>query len=253
MAESLPMISCICVTRERPLFLKRAFDCFYAQTYPNKELVVLYEDDDYQTPVFLNTLNKGCNVKVICAPRDTNYRLGHLRNLAISGASGDYFCQWDDDDWYHADRLAVQFAGISYLNSMKASVLFDWLIFDYSQKKAYVSYQRLWEGSILCKRVMDNRSLYSNKSYGEDTIVIESLRLQNLINIVHNSPYLYIYTYHGANTWTREHFEYFFENSRPLSPETSNMIFDILEHKYSAEEGSSIISELARLNTFDNI
>ena len=49
MNNQLPLISCICVTREKPSLLKRAIDCFLAQTYPNKELVILYEDDDYAT------------------------------------------------------------------------------------------------------------------------------------------------------------------------------------------------------------
>ena len=49
---SLPLISCICITRNRPGYLSKAIVCFKQQTYPNKELVILYEEDDLLTAAF---------------------------------------------------------------------------------------------------------------------------------------------------------------------------------------------------------
>ena len=52
-----PLISCLCVTRARVPLLKRAVACFHAQTYPQKELVLLYEHDDRETAAFIDTLD----------------------------------------------------------------------------------------------------------------------------------------------------------------------------------------------------
>jgi len=44
-----PVISCICVTRKKPALLERAVRCFLIQSYQQKELVIVYEDDDQVT------------------------------------------------------------------------------------------------------------------------------------------------------------------------------------------------------------
>lgn len=48
-----PLVSCLCVTRHKPQKLRRAVACFIAQSYPNKELVIVYETDDRATMTLL--------------------------------------------------------------------------------------------------------------------------------------------------------------------------------------------------------
>jgi len=43
--KNLPKVSCICITHDRVEMFRRAKKCFLNQTYENKELVVLFEND----------------------------------------------------------------------------------------------------------------------------------------------------------------------------------------------------------------
>src|SRR5688572_22908311 len=105
----LPLISCVCVSRNRPDFLKRALSYFQNQTYPNKELVIVFEGDS-------GTVNEdefqSDNVTFIRTSPADNLTLGERRNLSVRASSGDYICVWDDDDWYHNRRLEMQMANL---------------------------------------------------------------------------------------------------------------------------------------------
>ncbi|KAB2835022.1 MAG: hypothetical protein F9K51_00895, partial [Candidatus Dadabacteria bacterium] len=56
LTSSSPLISCLCITRGRTKLLGRAVQSFRDQTYPNKELVLLYESGDAETAEYLKTL-----------------------------------------------------------------------------------------------------------------------------------------------------------------------------------------------------
>src|SRR5688572_5563492 len=103
-----PLISCLCLTENRPEFLRHAVDYFRNQTYPNKELVVAYPSTDLQTSQFIKEVH---NPGIIPLPFENGREisLGKKRNLAIEKSNGKYFCIWDDDDWYHPKRLQHQF------------------------------------------------------------------------------------------------------------------------------------------------
>jgi hypothetical protein len=71
---------------------------------------------------------------------------------------GVFFCQWDDDDWYHVNRITVQMeAVLRYVHPV--AMMTNWLLFDDSTGQAYFSSIRLWEGSILCKKELVNAQL----------------------------------------------------------------------------------------------
>lgn len=57
-----------------------AIDCYEAQTWPNRELVIV---EDPGT-------------------------VGLKRNIACNRSEGEYICHWDDDDWSHPDRIFDQ-------------------------------------------------------------------------------------------------------------------------------------------------
>ncbi len=236
----LPLISCLCVTRKRVDRLKRAVSCFLSQTYVNKELLVIVEDDDVETVAYLQTLNHS-NIRYQVLKREPKMTLGELRNLAIDKSQGEYFCQWDDDDWYHCERLARQVAA-AIDNYHPGSILTNWLIFDESNKQAYFSWIRWWEGSILFKKdvLITKKISYPAIEKGEDTFFIQSIinksRVYPMI-----SPPIYIYTYHGKNTWDRSQFETNFKMSQKLSIKTSLLINEILEGHYTNEQSSALL------------
>lgn len=220
------LISCICVTRNNVLLLERSIDCFLKQTYNYKELVVLIEDNDYVTIEFMKKFVNIESIKTLIVKKDENIKLGSLRNKAIRHASGEYICQWDDDDWYHDQRLEVQ---LNLLTKFKKEgiILGRWLIVNSISKKVYISHNRLWEGSILCKKdlLLDK---YENLSQGEDTTVIKSLYDNNYLLIDVEHPYLYIYNYHGKNTCSEEHWKQIFYNSILLKSSIQREVLKLL-------------------------
>ncbi len=222
--DHTPLISCLCVTRGRVSLLKRAIDCFQAQTYARKELIVVSESDDLET----NELLRQLNIKEIrhhVAPIDPKQSLGDLRNLSIKIAKGQFICQWDDDDWYHPQRLSKQLN--SALQQQKpASILPRWLIHHRESNKIYCSNIRLWEGSLLCRKdILPAGDAYDNRRKGEDSMLIEKLFVEDQLAI-EDFPELYIYYLNGENTWDTTHAEKIIEASVELSPQDAKIVRD---------------------------
>src|SRR5690242_1130480 len=87
-------VSCILVTRDRPIFVGQALRCFAAQDYPAKELVVV---DDGDAPVAGQCANAP-HVKYIRLTSRTP--TGTKLNIGIEAARGDVLQKLDDDDFY---------------------------------------------------------------------------------------------------------------------------------------------------------
>lgn len=231
-----PLISCLCVTREKPALLKRAISCFQNQTYPNKELVIIYDHDDLATKDELK-LVVDPTISIYEVRKTKEITLGFLRNYAIHKSKGEYVCQWDDDDWYHIGRIEYQYEVIQ-MSNYPAVILTQWLIFDSTTNKAYISHRRLWEGSLLCKKSAISNIKYDHLNLGEDTTFIEKLNNENRIYYIDNVPNLYIYTYHGKNTWNYKHWNDIFKQCQVMNPSISTLIEKILNDKKNMEENS---------------
>lgn len=196
------LISCLCVTRNRVPMLRRAVACFQRQTYAARELVIVYESDDLATRQFVLTLSdpKIITLEVGASPR---LPLGGLRNLAVRACRGSYIAQWDDDDWYAPLRLEVQMQ-VLHSTGRAGCVLTRWTLYDTVTRTAMVSGERPWEGSLVARR--DSVPAYAEVSKQEDTPVMERMLQGNQLAGV-NRPDLYVYVYHGENTWERSHWD----------------------------------------------
>ncbi len=239
-----PLISCLCVTKNRTDQLKRAISLFKAQTYSNKELVIVLERGDLATEKIIRDIDDP-RIRTVLAPSEPGMTLGRLRNLSIEKAKGAYFCQWDDDDWHHPRRLELQYRTI-HESDMPASVLLSWLIFNRLTSTAYLSCSRPWEGSLLCRKDIFAAGIqYKDVSVGEDTIVVRKLFSRHLVFPV-IMPKLYIYVYHGRNAWEYRHWRTIFEASAPLSKESGHLIRDILDDKYNVDDACSLLDGIKK-------
>jgi glycosyl transferase family 2 len=200
MNVSDPLISCLCVTRARVALLSRAVRCFSEQSYQHRELLIVFEADDAATRQYISALAdvRIRGMEVAASPRQT---LGSLRNLAVAEARGQYVCQWDDDDWYHPERLAAQLTALR-ASGRPACVLSRWTCVDAEARRAYISPRRAWEGSILVER--EQMVAYPDLARGEDAIALETLSRRQHLHML-DRPELYVYTFHGGNTWDRSH------------------------------------------------
>jgi Glycosyl transferase family 2 len=216
------IVTCLCVTRGRVPMLRRAIQCYLNQTYPDRELVVVYESDDTATRQLLADL-RDSSIYPIEVPAVPRLKLGSLRNIARQAGTGRYVAQWDDDDWYSPERLAEQMRAIRETRK-PGCLLARWTMYECESKHAYISNVRPWEGSIVVERAF--LSPYPDVSRSEDTAVVGELMRRCQLTML-DRPELYVYTHHGANTWDRQHWEQF--RSQPLGKEVDATLTELLD------------------------
>ncbi len=226
-----PLISCICITNNRPILLTQAISCFSSQNYPNKELVISYPKDDLATKELVHKRIKEEGLDILLIERDSEESLGNARNNAVYKSHGDYVCMWDDDYWHHSSRLSFQFNSMHTLgHGFQASVLMRIFLYDYTTHLAYLSFSYHWDGTLLCRKEILFQNQYANKDKAEDTHVIPFLEGRRMLAHIDESPFLYIYTYHGGNTWPYSHFQNFIEKSILLNEEYTLKVREILRN-----------------------
>jgi len=240
--NTYPLISCLCVTYKRPEVLARAIQCFQGQRYPNKELVIVYLDDDVSTKELLHRYEEK-NLVFIEIESSLELSLGAKRNISIDRCNGEYICLWDDDDWYHELRIETQYLEMKR-HAKNASILTNLILYDATTNRSYMSFNWVWEGTLLCKKDKLRDYQYLDKNKGEDTQLIANI-LDEIYPVV--NPTLYIYIYTGGNTGNHSHFRAFFLKSQKLSEDFSSCIKMVLECSYSHEEGSRLLSAEALL------
>ena len=214
------LVSCLCVTRNRVPMLRRAISCFLNQTYQPRELVVVYEADDPATHDHLATLNEP-SIRSLEVPALPKLSLGILRNLSVEASRGHYVAQWDDDDWHAPARLAEQIGALRAIRK-PGCVLSRWIMYDEATQSTFLSATRPWEGSLVAER--NAVPPYPDLLRGEDSCVIERMLSENkLVGL--DSPQLYLYVYHGANTWERSHWQKnLLPFAQPLTPEDTERV-----------------------------
>ncbi len=101
-------ISVITPTRNRESRLRAMYACFCAQSWPERELLIL--DDSSAPSPFFSTIN---DPRVMYRHSLQPIVLGEKRNQLVSEARGELVAHFDDDDLYGPDYLTrmVQLRG----------------------------------------------------------------------------------------------------------------------------------------------
>lgn len=229
---SHPLISCICITQNRPLLLLKAIVSFDTQSYPNRELVISYPKWDKETKQLIESILEVADLRIICIEREGNESLGAARNYAIANCNGDYICLWDDDDWYNSRRLLHQYnTMLISRKSAKASILTRVMLFDTTSQQAYLSFPYLWCGSLLCRKGYILQNPFADSNLSEDAPVIKYLQSSKLLHLIEDSAYLYLYIYHGKNVLNHFHFSYYLKKSELLDREITDWIIGLANTK----------------------
>lgn len=185
---------------ERYPMARVAVKCFFDQTWPNKELVIINHGSE-------NVLDQpDQRVKEVRVVRTENDTLGDLRNWSIEAATGDWCIQWDDDDWHHPNRMASQMA----MAKPDHVVSLQWQV-RYSMTDNCAFYDRMTSGqqmTVLFERQSPAR--YEKLNVREDTAFMRSFgrRVVLVDNSVMNKecdPMAYLRTFHGRNIWDYGH------------------------------------------------
>ena len=96
-----PLVSVITCTHNRPLFLRKAIDLFMAQTYPNKEMLVMDDGPAGTVPDV-----SGLPIRHVRIQPYTWVTQKH--RMAFELCRGEFVGYWDDDDYFSPERLATQ-------------------------------------------------------------------------------------------------------------------------------------------------
>lgn len=170
MSSSVPLVSAIMPTRGRRELAARALASFLAQTWLNKELVVLDDRDD---PSFAADLPSGVR-RIVSVQR---LSVGAKRNVAVAQARGDIIVHFDSDDWSAPDRIteqAVRLLRSDYLITGYNSMLFtdgsDW--WRYKGAEGYA----LGTSLMYRRRAWLDRA-FPNEQISEDTAFISGRRV----------------------------------------------------------------------------
>ena len=215
------MVSCLMVTRGNPGLVRSALAAFLAQTWQQKELVIVC---DQVTPALQELLSPwdGNGVTLIEVP--LGLKLGDLRNIAVSHSRGAFVCQWDDDDLYDPERIAISMKVIRH-GQVDAVFLARWLIWWPSKGELVVSESRMWEGSMVARRSVI--PVYPSLSRGEDSAVVKWIMERSPVAVM-DAPTLYCYRVTGENTWDALHFDKFMARAtKRYAPEEQKALLEL--------------------------
>ena len=199
------------VTANRRNLAQRAVQCFLDQTYENKELVIVDDGEEDYAPI----LNKipADQVSYIKLEKEPDFVLGKLRNKSLEYASGDYLIQWDDDDWYHADRIKIQAEILD--QGYDACCLSSALMHLDSPEFMDHPYVGILPdgipGSIMHRK--SNTIRYPETRRAEDTVYLNEWMKLRYFKLDDSFNFLFLRAFHGSNTWEREHFQRRIRNS----------------------------------------
>ncbi len=213
MTTLLPKVSCLMLSKNRLPDFGNSLECFSRQTYPHRELVVVSEGPrDYWNS--LNTIieeRKVANARVIGV--DPGRALGALRNLAVELAEGSIVCQWDDDDLYHPERLRLQVADLLQSGADISYLADQFHLFCDSRRLHWCD----WSSASGTFGVVPNTLVafksslpryIPSLSQHEDSLPARTASIRGqAVSVLKGHGYLYIYCYHGGNSFAREHHE----------------------------------------------
>ena len=202
--KNLPKVSCLMVTADRPDLCRRAIRCYNRQTYTNKELVVVDDGNTDLTPVLSSVPDD--ELTYLRLTGGSNFVLGKLRNIALDTASGDIFTQWDDDEWYHPERIEKQ---VEILLEGYDACCLEATLMHISDEEffnhPYIGHLRKGvPGSIMHYASEDIR--YPELKRAEDSIYLEKWLKKEYTMLSREKAYLFIRCFHGENTWGKKHF-----------------------------------------------
>jgi len=208
-------VSCLMVALPSSLrlpFFRRSVADYCRQTHPRCELVVVLDrGDPVAREAMLAHLASLARDDVRVIEPAGKLTLGALRNVGVAEARGDVVCHWDDDDWFHPERVRAQVAELARAGA-QSLVLEDALHYFPVERTLHWTNWRATAPRGLPSTLMFCRSVpirYPESgpeaAKGEDTAAIAQLQAHGGFRAMPGVPHLYVYMSHGANTWDAGH------------------------------------------------
>jgi glycosyltransferase involved in cell wall biosynthesis len=116
--EDLPLVSVITPTRNRLRFIPQLISGFFAQDWPNKELIIVSDGEGIEdlmdgTRFFADGPEPILHIRHESTKPHAAARIAEALNLGVRAARGMYCVRFDDDDWQASGRISQQVAMLS--------------------------------------------------------------------------------------------------------------------------------------------
>jgi glycosyltransferase involved in cell wall biosynthesis len=216
----MQQVSCLMITLDRFEQFRSSYLCYCNQTYPHKELVIVTDGEPAYQQRIQDFIEQDGRSDVRLIKLQTRLRLGALRNIAVDEAAGPLVCQWDDDDLYHPRRLQDQ---VEYMLQESADVTFltDQLQLFWNNRHLYwcdwrqpqgfdqqSPFDCMIPGTLLANKRHLPRYKPDLKSSEDLDLLKEMIAAGTPMAGLGGKGWLYIYTYHGKNTFEHSHHEF---------------------------------------------
>jgi glycosyltransferase involved in cell wall biosynthesis len=203
-SQNLPLVSCIMPTYNRPEFVPQALEHFYAQDYPNKELIIVDDGEDSVEELVAGFPD------VNYIRLNTRHSIGAKRNVACRYARGEIIAHWDDDDWYSSDRLRYQAAplieGEADITGLENSYVVElqtetfWTTQDELHKRMFVG--DVHGGTLVYRKELLKRGLsYPEIDLAEDAWLVHRAVQMGFRLLRLSNPGVFVYVRHSSNAW----------------------------------------------------
>lgn len=166
-SEEYPLISAIMLAGRVQLEdILACIECFKAQTYPYKELIIV---NNTKTQYEAATLELQAEKDVFIVDTPTELSAGMARNYGISASNGRILAQFDANYWHAPSRLAAQVATMA---NEKAHICLLASVMQYSFVSGRASYFQTIKNAILGTMVftrpsnIDYPDAQHNEEYG---------------------------------------------------------------------------------------
>jgi glycosyltransferase involved in cell wall biosynthesis len=189
--------------------VKSSVGHYIAQTHPNRELLVAVNGGEAEGRRglldYIASVDRP-DVRSLEIPGDLP--LGEVRNIALDHCEGQVYCQWDDDDLQHPERLAVQLRAMTD-GGFEAAYLQEVVQYVPAARRLYwtnwvATEDRVHAGTLMMR--LDTQLRYPPKArLGEDSGLAAQLNAREKVLRIAGMPHLMVYVTHGANSWSGAH------------------------------------------------
>jgi len=184
-------------TSRRRRFVPQAIRYFLAQTYENKELLIVADGPESIADLVPE------DPRIRYLHLDGRRTLGAKRNFCVEAARGDLIMHWDDDDWFSSRRISYQVAELLKADA-EICGLRQMLFYELATGRTFLyEYpvgQRQWlaGGSLLYTKAFWRRAPFPDVQVASDTRFVWAQRMERSVTLKEFD--FYVALIHPENT-----------------------------------------------------
>ncbi|NLK43202.1 MAG: glycosyltransferase family 2 protein [Tissierellia bacterium] len=157
------------------------FENYQRQNYPNKELIIVLNNDKMSLEEWRLKAKNYENVQVFQLPESAT--LGECRNFGIQHAQYDYIANFDDDDYYGPNYLVNAMKIFEYIDADIIGKLTTYIYFEESKKFGIYLYNRenQYVRHVPDATIIAKKHVFDKVKFPSITLGVEKVFLRNCL------------------------------------------------------------------------